>query len=133
MKLMITLIIIKPKVKNSITQLLANKEKNKERRRVVLLQTSLKQNDQNENFFNRLRAEYLSYEDNYSNDRNIYFIPLLLSDINHELFEYSFRDDLQKINKLIFTIQIGESVDFVFTLLFLLPSFLLMASFQFNN
>ena len=44
-----------------------------------------------------------------------------------------FRDDLQKINKLIFTIQIGESVDFVFTLLFLLPSFLLMTLFQFNN
>lgn len=99
------------KVKNSIILSLANKDKNEERRRrVVLLQTSLKQNEKTENFLSRLRDEYLSYEDN--NDNYIYFVPLLFSYTNHELFEYSFPDDLQKINKLIFTTQIGESVDF---------------------
>ncbi|KAK8839260.1 hypothetical protein M9Y10_032191 [Tritrichomonas musculus] len=105
------------KLKNSVTSLLKNSEETKTRRKIVILQTTLKPNETIESYFERLREEYLVHEGiregkNYKNEF-LYIVPLVLSglveDAIYELAQNEFPGDLKKINKLICSTPMIES------------------------
>lgn len=105
------------KLKNAVISSLKNSEETRQRKKIVILQTTLKPNETTESYFRRLREEFMINEalregSNYYNDF-LYIVPLVLSglveDAIYELAQNEFPGDLKKINKLICSTPMIES------------------------
>ena len=105
------------KLKNSLYTIFKHHEETDINRKIVILKSSLKPNEQLDHFFDRLRLEYNNCEEIRKGKEYkyeiLYFIPIVFTGLSEDsifqLIQDEFPTDLKKVNKFIISSVTGLS------------------------